>query len=38
MIEALGLPVTTVTKVLSGAHPNVVDVIRDGTVQCWGSN
>ncbi|MGH2633931.1 MAG: carbamoyl-phosphate synthase large subunit, partial [Tepidiformaceae bacterium] len=33
-IEALGLPVTTVTKVLSGAHPNVVDVINDGTVQC----
>jgi carbamoyl-phosphate synthase large subunit len=34
MIEALGLPVTAVTKVLSGAHPNVVDVINDGTVQC----
>ncbi|WP_225734660.1 carbamoyl-phosphate synthase large subunit [Tepidiforma bonchosmolovskayae] len=34
MIEALGLPVTTVTKVLSGGHPNVVDVIMDGTVQC----
>lgn len=34
MIAALGLPVTTVTKVLSGAHPNVVDVINDGTVRC----
>ncbi|MGI8927769.1 MAG: carbamoyl-phosphate synthase large subunit [Tepidiformaceae bacterium] len=34
MIRALGLPVTAVTKVLSGQHPNVVDVIRDGTVQC----
>ena len=33
MIEALGLPVTTVTKVLSGEHPNVVDVIMDGSVQ-----
>jgi carbamoyl-phosphate synthase large subunit len=33
-IEALGLPVTMVTKVLSGGHPNVVDVIQDGTVQC----
>jgi carbamoyl-phosphate synthase large subunit len=34
MAEALGLPVTMVTKVLSGGHPNVVDVIQDGTVQC----
>ncbi len=34
MIAALGLPVTAVTKVLSGSHPNVVDVINDGTVQC----
>ncbi|MEP6872310.1 MAG: ATP-grasp domain-containing protein, partial [Anaerolineaceae bacterium] len=33
MIEALGVPVTTVTKVLTGEHPNVVDVIVDGTVQ-----
>ena len=33
MIEALGLPVTTVTKVLTGEHPNVVDVIVDGSVQ-----
>ncbi len=34
LVEGLGYPVTTVTKVLSGEHPNVVDVIRDGTVQC----
>jgi carbamoyl-phosphate synthase large subunit len=34
MIEAIGIPVVPVTKVLSGGHPNVVDVIRDGTVQC----
>ncbi len=34
MIAALGLKVTMVTKVLSGQHPNVVDVIQDGTVQC----
>ncbi|MCC7365261.1 MAG: carbamoyl-phosphate synthase large subunit [Dehalococcoidia bacterium] len=34
MIEALGLPVTSVTKVLTGGHPNVVDVIADGSVQC----
>ena len=33
MIEALGIPVTTVTKVLTGEHPNVVDVIVDGSVQ-----
>ncbi len=33
IIEALGLPVTTVTKILTGEHPNVVDVIREGTVQ-----
>ncbi len=33
MIEALGMDVTSVTKVLSGGHPNVVDVIMDGTVQ-----
>ncbi|MFN0148848.1 MAG: carbamoyl-phosphate synthase large subunit [Dehalococcoidia bacterium] len=33
MIEALGLPVTAVTKVLSGAHPNVVDIITDGSVK-----
>jgi len=34
MIEALDLPVTPVTKVLSGNHPNVVDVIMDGSVKC----
>ena len=33
MIQALNLPVTPVTKVLSGNHPNVVDVIMDGSVQ-----
>jgi carbamoyl-phosphate synthase large subunit len=33
MIEALGLQVASVTKVLSGSHPNVVDVIMEGTVQ-----
>ena len=32
MIGALGLPVTTVTKRLDEGHPNVVDVINDGTV------
>jgi len=34
MIEALDIPVTSVTKVLSGNHPNVVDVIMDGSVAC----
>jgi len=34
MLEALGIPATVVTKVLSGTHPNVVDVIEDGTVRC----
>jgi len=34
MIEALDLPVTAVTKVLSGQHPNVVDVIMNGSVKC----
>ena len=34
MLTGLGIPVTEVTKVLSGSHPNVVDVIQDGTVQC----
>ena len=33
MIVAMGLPVTTITKKLSEGHPNVVDVINDGTVQ-----
>ena len=32
MIEGLGLPVEQVTKRLREGHPNVVDVIRDGTV------
>jgi len=34
MVHGLGLECTAVTKVLSGDHPNVVDVIMDGTVQC----
>ena len=33
MIEAAGLPVTRITKKLSEGHPNVVDVIKDGTVK-----
>ncbi|HEX77381.1 MAG TPA: carbamoyl-phosphate synthase large subunit [Dehalococcoidia bacterium] len=32
MIEAMGLPVTMITKKLSEGHPNAIDVIRDGTV------
>jgi carbamoyl-phosphate synthase large subunit len=32
MIEALGLPVTRITKLLSGEHPNVVDAIEQGLV------
>ena len=32
LIRELGLPVQMVTKLLSAGHPNVVDVIRDGTV------
>jgi carbamoyl-phosphate synthase large subunit len=34
MIAALGLPVEQVEKGLSGGHPNVVDVINDGSVSC----
>jgi carbamoyl-phosphate synthase large subunit len=34
MIAALDLPVEMVTKRLSEGHPNVVDVIRDGSVAC----
>lgn len=34
MVEALNIEVTSVTKVLSGEHPNVVDIIMDGSVQC----
>ena len=33
MISALGLPVVPIPKRLSVGHPNVVDVIEDGTVQ-----
>ncbi|MBM3947916.1 MAG: carbamoyl-phosphate synthase large subunit [SAR202 cluster bacterium] len=32
MIRALGLPVVAITKRLNEGHPNVVDVINDGTV------
>jgi len=32
MITAAGLPVTMITKKLSEGHPNVVDVVLDGTV------
>jgi len=32
MVEAAGMPVKVITKKLSEGHPNVVDVIRDGTV------
>ncbi len=34
MIAALGLPVTPVAKVLSGGHPNTVEVVQQGVVQC----
>ncbi len=33
MISGLGLPVVPLPKLLSVGHPNVVDVIEDGTVQ-----
>ena len=33
MIEAMGLPVTMTTKKLREGHPNVVDVINDGSVE-----
>jgi len=33
MIAALGMPVKMVTKKLSEGHPNVLDVIRDGSVK-----
>ena len=33
MISGLALPVITIPKRLSAGHPNVVDVIEDGTVQ-----
>ncbi len=32
LIEGLGIPVEMVTKRLHEGHPNVVDVVRDGTV------
>jgi len=32
MIEAIGLPVKVISKKLSEGHPNVVDIINDGTV------
>ena len=32
MIRALNIPVVAIAKVLSDVHPNVVDVIQDGTV------
>jgi carbamoyl-phosphate synthase large subunit len=34
MIAALGIPVEQVTKRLNEGHPNVVDVINDGSVSC----
>ncbi len=34
LIEAIGLPVDHVEKGLSQGHPNVVDVINDGSVSC----
>ncbi len=33
MVRGLGIPVVEVTKKLSEGHPNVVDVVRDGTVR-----
>ncbi len=32
MIEAIGLPVTMISKKMSEGHPNVVDIINDGAV------
>jgi carbamoyl-phosphate synthase large subunit len=34
MIASLGMPVEQVTKRLDEGHPNVVDVINDGSVSC----
>jgi carbamoyl-phosphate synthase large subunit len=34
VIRALGLPVEQVAKRLNEGHPNVVDVINDGSVTC----
>src|SRR5690606_27174570 len=33
LIQELGIPVEMVTKRLNEGHPNVVDVVRDGTVR-----
>ncbi|MSP22806.1 MAG: carbamoyl-phosphate synthase large subunit [Dehalococcoidia bacterium] len=33
LVRGLGIPVVEVTKKLSEGHPNVVDVVRDGTVK-----
>ncbi|MEN8615092.1 carbamoyl-phosphate synthase large subunit [Dehalogenimonas sp. THU2] len=32
MIEAIGLPVKLISKKLSEGHPNIVDIVRNGTV------
>ncbi|GAI98315.1 unnamed protein product, partial [marine sediment metagenome] len=32
MIEAAGLPVKMISKKLSEGHPNVIDIINDGTI------
>ncbi|MFP3974704.1 MAG: carbamoyl-phosphate synthase large subunit [Chloroflexota bacterium] len=32
MVEALGIPVTMISKKISEGHPNVLDIIEDGTV------
>ena len=33
LVDGLGIPVEQVPKRLNEGHPNVVDVIRDGTVR-----
>ncbi len=33
LVRSLGIPVVEVTKKLAEGHPNVVDVVRDGTVK-----
>ena len=33
MITAMGFPVTMTTKKLNEGHPNVIDVIEDGSVK-----
>jgi len=32
MIESVGLPVKKITKKLSEGHPNIIDIINDGTI------